>query len=53
MERNKNPPSIQGRGFQDPGKEVTVWVALGVENKGQAGVEPWEAELRLGLEQMV
>lgn len=52
MERNKKP-SIQGGGSQDPGKEVTVWVALGVENKGQAGVEPWEGELLLGLQQMV
>lgn len=51
--REQKTPSVQGRGSQDPGKEVTVWVALGVENKGQAGVEPWEAELRLGLEQMV
>lgn len=52
QQQQKNP-SIQGRGSQDPGKEVTVWVALGVENKGQAGAEPWEGELQLGLEQMV
>lgn len=35
--KEQKTPSIQGRGSQDPGKEVTVWVAWGVENKGQAG----------------
>jgi hypothetical protein len=40
----------KGGAPQGPGKGVTVWVALGVQNKGWVGVEFWEG---LGLQQMV